>query len=240
MVTAERPRVGGAVLAGGGSRRMGRDKAGIEVAGATLLQRARAAVAAALDPSAPGANRSGAARSAAPTPGPPAPIVAVGSPGGPRAGSWIADLRPGAGPLAGLEAALAWADTEGLEAVLLVGVDHPWLEPAVLRLLVARLVGSGDEPAGASPADAVVLGTDDGPQLLLGAYRTRVLPVVAGLLDRDERRLQALCHTLHLNVVAPADWRHLDPRGATAVDVDDPTALEAARRDLGAGERPAG
>jgi molybdenum cofactor guanylyltransferase len=236
-VPGERPRVGGAVLAGGGSRRMGRDKAGIEVAGATLVQRARAAVAAALDPPAHGANRSGV-----PTPGLPAPIVAVGSPGGPSVGSWIADLRPGAGPLAGLEAALAWADTEGLEAVLLVGVDHPWLEPAVLRLLVDRLLAGGDEPGDVpheARADAVVLGTDDGPQLLLGAYRTRVLPVVAGLLDRDERRLQALRDALHLDVVAPADWRHLDPRGATAVDVDDPAALEAARRDLGCSDGPA-
>jgi molybdopterin-guanine dinucleotide biosynthesis protein A len=85
-----------------------------------------------------------------------------------------------------------------------------------------------------------VLGTDDGPQLLLGAYRTRVLPVVAGLLDRDERRLQALRGALHLDVVAPADWRHLDPRGATAVDVDDAATLEAARRDLDSGDRPAG
>lgn len=211
---------------------MGRDKAAIEVAGATLLARARAAVAAAL--------------------GPHAPVVAVGTPGGPHPGTWIPDLRPGAGPLAGLEAALAWGRDEGLECVLLVGVDHPWLEPAVLRLLVGRLFDGGSEPEDvphAARADAVVLGADDGPpaavlgtdggpQLLLGAYRTSVLPVVAALLDRDERRLHALGGELHLDVVAPADWRHLDPRGATAVDVDDPAGLEAARHHLDPGDGP--
>lgn len=200
---------------------MGRDKAGIEVAGASLLARARAALASAL--------------------GPAAPITAVGTPHGSRPGPWIPDLRPDAGPLAGLEAALAWGRERGLTAVLLVGVDHPWLEPAVLRLLVERLTGATLQadapptgPAGNAPtrADGVVLGTDDGPLLLLGAYRTTALATVAALLDRDERRLQALRHHLDLDVVTPAVWRHLDPRGATAVDVDDPAGLEAARRHL--------
>jgi molybdenum cofactor guanylyltransferase len=215
------PRVGGAVLAGGRSRRMGRDKAGIEVAGATLLERARAAVATAL--------------------GPRAAVVAVGTPAAPHPGAWIPDRRPGAGPLAGLEAALGWAQGEGLDAVLLVGVDHPWLEAQVLRLLVDRLPSARppEDPlparrATASGPHGVVLGTADGPLLLLGVYRTDALPVVAGLLDDGERRLQALRLHLDLEVVPPAAWRHLDPDGATAVDVDAPADLDTARRHLDA------
>jgi molybdopterin-guanine dinucleotide biosynthesis protein A len=198
---------------------MGRDKAGIEVAGATLLERTRAAVAAAL--------------------GPHAPMVAVGTPGGPHPGAWIPDRRPGAGPLAGLEAALSWAQSEELDTVLLVGVDHPWLEPRVLRLLVDRLHGSqlpADPPSSRVGAtddpQGVVLGTADGPLLLLGAYRTDALPVVARLLDGGERRLQALRLHLDLDVVPPTAWRHLDPGGATARDVDAPADLDAAQRHL--------
>lgn len=190
---------------------MGRDKAGIEVAGSSLLGRTRAALAAAL--------------------GPQAPVVAVGSPGDPRPGPWIPDLRPGAGPLAGLEAALAWGRELDLAAVLVVGVDHPWLEPAVLRLLVDQLPNGDRGPAGTALGTA--LGTADGPLLLLGAYRTEALPVVAGLLDHGERRLQALADHLDLDVVAPADWHHLDPGGVTAMDVDAPADLEAAHRHLG-------
>lgn len=200
-------RIGGAVLAGGGSRRMGRDKAGIEVAGSSLLARTRTVLAAAL--------------------GPQAPVVTVGSPGDPRPGPWIPDLRPGAGPLAGLEAALDWGRQQELAAVLVVGVDHPWLEPAVLRLLVDRLLAGDRGPAGTA------LGTADGPLLLLGAYRTGALSVVAGLLDQGERRLQALADHLDLDVVAAVDWHLLDPSGATAMDVDAPADLEAPHRHLG-------
>jgi molybdopterin-guanine dinucleotide biosynthesis protein A len=195
---------------------MGRDKAGVEVAGASLLARTRAALAVAL--------------------GPQAPVVTVGSPGGPRPGTWIPDLRPRAGPLAGLEAALAWGREHHLTGVLLVGVDHPWLEPAVLRLLVDRLPADrllADDGVSAGTVLGTVLGTADGPLLLLGAYRTEALPVVSGLLDRGERRLQALGDHLDLDVVAPGDWHHLDPSGATAVDVDAPADLQAAHRHLG-------
>ncbi len=224
-------RVGGAVLAGGGSRRMGRDKAGIEVAGSSLLSRTRTALTAAL--------------------GSGAPVVTVGSPGDPRPGPWVPDLRPGAGPLAGLEAALAWGRHQDLAAVLVVGVDHPWLEPAVLRLLVDRLMppaGSDGRQApgprrsptaghaapgparpGAGGPAATALETADGPLLLLGAYRTETLEVVAGLLDADQRRLQSLADHLDLDVVDPTDWHHLDPSGATALDVDAPADLETTR-----------
>ncbi|MFP4311547.1 MAG: molybdenum cofactor guanylyltransferase [Nitriliruptoraceae bacterium] len=224
---ADRATVGGAVLAGGRSRRMGQDKAGIEVGGVPLLARTRSALAAALDPG--------------------APVVVVGSPTGPRPGPWIADRRPGLGPLAGLEAALVWAGERGLSGVLVAGVDHPWLEPAVLRLLVDRLrdarpVAAGwagqpidaatRVPAARARPEAAVLGTAAGPLLLIGAYRVTTLPVIAGLLDDGERRLQALQQHLDLDVLPPGAWRHLDPRAGTAIDVDDPSALAAAERHL--------
>jgi FdhD protein len=187
---------------------MGRDKAMLLVEGATLLARSRSAVATAIAP---------------------APVATIGLPPADHGGTHgevagdharIPDRRTDAGPLAGLETALAHAGNAGI--VLVVGVDHPWLAPDVLSLLTTTL----DE--GPEHVDAAVLGTGDGPQLLIGAYRTRTLATLGRLLDGGERRLHALLDHLDVEVVAPTRWRLLDPLGATAVDVDDPHTLEQA------------
>jgi FdhD protein len=194
-----------AVLAGGGSRRMGRDKAAVEVEGRTLLERTL--------------------RAAGSVASPGAPVTVVGSPSSPTSaalGRWVPDLRPDEGPLAGLETALVVAGD--MDAVLVVGVDHPWLEPAVLNSLIDSLLATPDH------LDAVVLGTGDGPQPLLGAYRPSARHPIGALLDTGERRLHTLLDHLRLEVLTPDRWRHLDPLGATAVDVDDAATLAAATR----------
>lgn len=111
----------GVVLAGGQSRRMGRDKALIAFAGEPLIRRAVRILGEACDD------------------------VLIASGDGrrlPVAGCrQVADALPGAGPLAGLVA--------GLEAarhplVAVVAVDMPHLSPPVFRLLEALW---GGEPA---------------------------------------------------------------------------------------------
>jgi len=201
--------VAGAILAGGASRRMGRDKATLLVEGATLLARSRTAMARAIAP---------------------APIAVIGlAPTGGTAAlgeaaasddTRIPDRRPDAGPLAGLETALEHAGEADI--VLVVGVDHPWLSPDVLSLLVTTLA------EGPAHVDAAVLGTADGPQPLIGAYRTRARSTLTELLDAGERRLRALLDHLDVEVVAPGRWRPLDPLGASTVDVDDPETLAEA------------
>ena len=226
-----RPDVAAAVLAGGGSQRMGQDKAALVVDGGRLLDRAVGALRAATPGDRPvlvvGPHQMVADGSPEPVPTPPgaAQASAEAAPRSiaadlPHGARWISDLRPAAGPLAGLEAALAAA--EGAEVVLVTGVDHPWQAPAVLRRLVDRLVDAETGPS------AVVLGTADGPQLLVGAYRPAALATVRGLLDAGERRLRSLRDHLDVEVLPPEGWRDLDPLGATAVDVDDPDTLAAA------------
>ena len=215
--------VHGAVLIGGGSRRMGRDKAELHVDGATLLARAVRSLEHAIGDGGPPVTVVGPHPDVAR----PVPVRADAAPTATRlpAGTrWATDLRIDTGPLAGLEAALATAATAQpvAAAVLVVGVDHPWLVPGVLARLVTRLRAAEPTTAG------VVLGTADGPQPLLGAYRTTALATVAALLDAGERRLRSLTDHLDVEVLAPSAWRELDPLGVTAVDVDDPAALAAA------------
>jgi molybdopterin-guanine dinucleotide biosynthesis protein A len=110
-----------AVLAGGASRRMGRDKATLAVGGVELASLALAA----------------AARVAH-------PVVLVAPEGHPArrvAAPAVAD--PGLGPLAALAAAL---DALEAEHVLVLATDHPGLRVELLARLVA-LAGEGEAVA---------------------------------------------------------------------------------------------
>lgn len=113
--SSERPPLTGLVLAGGRSRRMGRDKATIEVGGEPLVVR----VARRLEPV--------------------CQRILIASGDGRRLGNvaWaqIADARPGSGPLAGIVAGLECA---GTPLVAVVAVDLPDADPRVLDQL-ARL-----------------------------------------------------------------------------------------------------
>ncbi|MEZ5137807.1 MAG: NTP transferase domain-containing protein [Acidimicrobiales bacterium] len=109
------------MLAGGASRRMGTDKALLEVDGVALARRAARALAA-----------GGAGE-----------VVLVGASaavGDRMAMDVVPDDRPGEGPLAGLATALRWASGRGGAEVLLVAAcDQPDLEPALLAELVRRV-----------------------------------------------------------------------------------------------------
>jgi molybdenum cofactor guanylyltransferase len=188
--------VSGAVLAGGSSRRMGTDKRHVTIDGVPLLVRAVEAVRAVADE-----------------------VLIVGGPATTAGESdavtrAIGDLRPGEGPLAGIEAAL---DAARHPWVLVVAVDHPWLSPAVLGLLLDRLRRTD--------AQAVLLGTERGPQPLVGAYRRTARTAVSALLDTGERRATRLPEALGAVVVGPDEWLPLDEAGATAHDVDTPADL---------------
>jgi molybdopterin-guanine dinucleotide biosynthesis protein A len=110
-----------AVLAGGASRRMGRDKATLRVGGVELVSLVLAAAAQVADP-----------------------VVLVAPEGHPArrvAAPAVAD--PGLGPLAALAAAL---DALEAEHVLVLAADHPGLRVPLLAHLVA-LAGEADAVA---------------------------------------------------------------------------------------------
>ena len=195
-----RVEVTGAIIAGGTSRRMGVDKRGLLVEGIPLLRRVASALAAVSDELVVSCRRDS----------PPEPALL------PPPGARLAfDRLAEAGPLAGVEAALA--ASEG-ELVLVVACDMPWLAPDVLRLLLGEAHRHPE-------ADAVALRTGRGPEPLLCVYRRRVLPTVTRLLDGGERRMHALLAAIPMREVPPAAWRVADPGGRTAVNLNVPTDL---------------
>jgi molybdopterin-guanine dinucleotide biosynthesis protein A len=110
----------GAVLAGGLSVRYGSPKALATVGGVRVVDRAAAALRAALADEDVVAivNDAGLARQ-------------IGLP-------YRADVLRGVGPVAGVHAALGWASERGARGVLVVGCDMPFVEPELLRELRRR------------------------------------------------------------------------------------------------------
>jgi molybdopterin-guanine dinucleotide biosynthesis protein A len=165
----------GVVFCGGASRRMGRDKAGLLLEGRTLLERALAVLDALV----------------------PEVVLASGAaPRNPELGrACLLDEEAGVGPLAGLAAALAHAEGQGMERICVLACDMPAVTPEVLRGLLAR----------AGAAEVCLLATEKGLEPLCGVYHVRALPAVRAALARGARRMDSFHAEVRVERVPEAE-----------------------------------
>ena len=153
----------GIVLAGGASRRMGRDKATLVVRGRTLVERVVDTVGARC-----------------------APVFVVAAPGQalPELGADILrDEVRGVGPLLATARGLRAAADTGMEWAFVCAVDMPHLS--------ARLIDELIEAASSSMAD-VVLPWDGRDHYLAGLYRTALAVRADAMVVAGERSMRAL------------------------------------------------
>ena len=171
----------GAVLAGGESRRFGSPKALAPFRGRPMIAPALEAVSAVAEESVVVTSVEPVARGlAAQVPG-----IRI-----------IPDRVPGAGPLAGLHAALHHAAARGLEGgVLLLACDMPLASGQLL----ARVAGEGRESG--RPA-AVPVGASGRAEPLCAWYSLACLPVVERRLSEDDRSMAGLLDELEPRRVA--------------------------------------
>ena len=186
------------VLAGGKSRRMGRDKLQLTVEGETLLVRNL---------------RRFSERF-------PRVLVSTASPERyPELGDIrVYDRYPGAGPLAGLHAALTAAG----EGVFLVGGDMPFADPEKAAKLISLC---GD-------CDACVLTDEAGRwEPLFGYYRYSVLEKAEALLEAGQNRMAGLLSELRVREVSLAELGE----GADSIlrNLNKPEDYEKLRLELG-------
>ncbi len=154
--------IAGAVLCGGASRRMGRDKATLPVDGTAMAVR----VARSLEL------------------GGCTPVFAVGGDRDTLCSAGlaevIADAWPGAGPVGGILTAL---ERPASDAVLVVACDMPWFSAKSAKAMydAMQAVGTG-----------VVVATTDTRQPLIAVWHRDTEPSVQQMFDGGERRVRAL------------------------------------------------
>lgn len=237
------PPASAVILAGGGSRRLGRDKALVEVGGRPLLARV-------LDAAAPSADEilvltadreahARALREHGWRPTTPTPDSSDADPDGERGAlrrdgarlRLLADRRPGRGPLAGLETGLGEARAD---RCLVLACDLPFLPPEVPARLLEEL-GRWRSAADRSDVPRAVVPVAEGRrQSLCAAVERRAGAVAAACLDADEPSVAAWLARLEVREM-PLDRLaagHEEPAAARRwmLDVDTPEALEEARR----------
>jgi molybdopterin-guanine dinucleotide biosynthesis protein A len=179
----------GAVLAGGASRRLGRDKSAERVGAERMIDRAAAALRPCCEEV----------------------IVVSSRPETPR-GPWsvVPDLRPSSGPLAGIEAALHRAAEAGSRAVVVLAVDLPLVDAEAIGVLVAEHEDTGRAAAAERDGDP-----DFEP--LCAVYPVESLAAVRELLDGGERSARALFERIGgTRVAVPAAELNVNDEGDLA------------------------
>lgn len=187
--TDDPPSFAGAVLVGGSSRRMGADKAFVEVDGRSLAQRALA-----------GMRRAGADE-----------VMSIGGEETSRARlramgyRAVADDAPGQGPLAGIVTALRAA---GSSPVLIWAVDQPWTDGAALPALRQAWPDRHGDVLALAVEPQAPLGRPARRQLLAALYDRRCHSVLAAALRDGERSVERAVRDLvvdELRLVVDAD-----------------------------------
>lgn len=221
-------RIGGIILAGGGSRRMGTPKATL------LLPRGAATN--------PPAGGSGKAHIASPED---TFVGLVAAAMQCVAGEIIISVQPGseievpklgvpvravlddvadAGPVAGLAAALETL-RDRADIAIVCPCDAPLVSPAVFRLLAE--LGRSHR--------AVICEGSGRPAPLLGAYRTEDAAVARDLVQSGERRAMAFAEAVGAFVIPESELRRVDPELRALRNINTPEDYAELKREAGTG-----
>ncbi|MBI5918433.1 MAG: molybdenum cofactor guanylyltransferase [Nitrosomonadales bacterium] len=183
------------ILAGGDSRRMGQDKATLVLDGKSLLARVTGTMQAIF----------------------PRLIVSVRQP---RVGlelPQVCDEVAASGPLAGLVAGLAQADTPWVFAV---ACDMPFVSPALVVKLADFRAGH----------QAVVPLVGGHPQPLAAFYGVGALATMRNSLASGDLSLRGMLQKLDVCFVEEAELRACDPQLRSFFDLDTPQDVAAAKQ----------
>jgi molybdopterin-guanine dinucleotide biosynthesis protein A len=198
-------RVGGIVLCGGQSKRMGRPKAWLPFGKELLLGRVVRLLREAVQP-----------------------VIVVAAPGQdlpplPEETVVVHDEERGRGPLQGLAAGLA-ALQGAADAAYVSSCDVPFLRPALIRRLIDLL---GD-------ASICVPRVGEHHHPLAAVYRLNVVDAVARLLGQDRLRPFFLYESVPTRVVQADELADVDPGCASLRNLNTPEDYAAAVADLNA------
>ncbi|MBH0190152.1 MAG: molybdenum cofactor guanylyltransferase [Nitrospira sp.] len=140
----------------------------------------------------------------------------------------VRDFVADCGSLGGLYTGLKQAHTE---YVFVVACDMPFLNPALVR----HVVSFKDK------TDIVMVRLEQGLQPTHALYSRRCLPVIEGMLQARQLKIQYLAthQSLHTRLVAESELRKIDHKGLSFINVNTPADLDAARVRHARGTDPA-
>ncbi len=124
------------------------------------------------------------------------------------------DKTPGIGPLMGLYSGLS-AITK--ERALVVAVDLPCIQPALLSFLLSQPL---------STDSLLVPLVQNVPQVLLAIYPRSVIPVIGDQLQQGRRDLRCLLEVAPVQFVEEAQLRQIDPQLRSFVNINTPEELQ--------------
>jgi molybdopterin-guanine dinucleotide biosynthesis protein A len=194
--------VGGIVLCGGESRRMGRSKAWLPFGPEVLLQRVVRILSSVVEP-----------------------VVVVAAPGQelpalPGSIEVVRDRTRGRGPLEGLAAGLERLRERGTDAAYASSTDVPFLEPQFVRRMIDLL---GDSMI-------AVPRVDERHHPLAAVYRVAVLAEIDRLLAASRLRPLFLFERVDTRVVEADELHPADPKLHTLRNVNTPEEYDEAVR----------
>ena len=197
-------RVGGIVLCGGQSKRMGRSKAWLPFGGEAMLIRVLRLLGEAVGP-----------------------LVVVAAPDQdlpllPEGIAIVHDEEKGRGPLEGMAAGLA-ALRGQVDAAYVSSCDVPFLKPAFVRRLIELL---GDQAI-------CVPKIGDFHHPLAAVYRLEVAETVVKLLAQNRLRPVFLFESVATRIVTANEVVDIDPDFRTLRNLNSPEDYEAALHDVG-------
>jgi molybdopterin-guanine dinucleotide biosynthesis protein A len=196
--------IGGIVLCGGKSTRMGVPKATLPFGGETMLQRVVRLLGTVVSPIVVVAARE---------------QVLPELPDGVRVAR---DEREAKGPLEGIRAGLT-ALPESIDAAYITSCDVPLLVPAFVERMIA-LMGAHD---------IAVMEVDGFPHPLSAIYRRSTLPHVESLLAADRLRPVFLFDAMRTRRVKPEEMTIVDPQLRTLRNLNTQEDYRAALADAG-------
>lgn len=202
--------VTGVILAGGMSRRMGKNKALLQLGEDSLIGHVIRRMHLITDELLLITNN-------------PAEYVHLGLP-------MHEDTVPNAGALGGVYTGLTYASHD---AVFCVACDSPFLEPKLLSYLFSVL-GEYDAvmPYTCEEIEVRHLSHSDAAritlQTLCAAYSKRCLPIIELMLQESELRVHALQERAHIKCMPPEVWQRFDPEGMSFFNINTPEDFERA------------
>ncbi|MCB1256135.1 MAG: molybdenum cofactor guanylyltransferase, partial [Microthrixaceae bacterium] len=120
----------------------------------------------------------------------------------------VSEPEPRLGPLNAIAFGMQACPSD---LVAVIAGDHPWIQPGLLSLLIARI----------GQHDAVVpIDRTGRAQPLVAVYHSRMAQQMSDAVSQGERSISRFVESIDANWVTPEEWEQADPGGLSFLDID--------------------